>query len=359
MYKGLDKWLLPVLRHGKPGDNQKKPRQVLFCMADHFEPFHGGADKVQALSRVKEWADRYVTFMKPYQDKDGNMPRHTFFYPAEEYDADVLEALRPIIDEGGGEVEVQLHHDRDTPENMKEVLLRYRDQLAEKHGFLGRDASGNPGFAFVHGNWALCNARPDGRWCGINNEIGVLKSVGCYVDMTFPSVPSPTQPTLVNCPNYISDIGAPRAADCGIPARIGQAAPPESILSIPGPLGINWYDRKWGMMPRIENGDWTHCYPGTPSRFKNMISISVHIPDCPELILIKMHMHGCSHATVDSYLGDHGAGFFQYLIEVTAGQDDLHFVSAREMYNVVMSFLMNDQTHAGLRRDYFFSACKK
>ena len=26
-------------------------------------------------------------------------------------------------------------------------------------------------YAFVHGNWALDNSRPDGRWCGIDAEL--------------------------------------------------------------------------------------------------------------------------------------------------------------------------------------------
>jgi hypothetical protein len=53
-------------------------------------------------------------------------------------------------------------------------------------------------YGFVHGNWALCNSRPDGDWCGVNEELTVLAQTGCYADFTFPSAPSPTQPRMVN-----------------------------------------------------------------------------------------------------------------------------------------------------------------
>ena len=43
------------------------------------------------------------------------------------------------------------------------------------------------GFGFAPRNWALCNARRDGRWCGVNDELGVLRRTGCYADFTLPS----------------------------------------------------------------------------------------------------------------------------------------------------------------------------
>ena len=45
----------------------------------------------------------------------------------------------------------------------------------------------------------------DGRWCGLNNEIGLLCRLGCYADFTFPSAPSETQPAMVNAIYYSRD----------------------------------------------------------------------------------------------------------------------------------------------------------
>ena len=54
-------------------------------------------------------------------------------------------------------------------------------------------ATGELRFAFIHGNWSLDNSRPDGRWCGLNNELILLRELGCYADFTLPSAPSDTQ----------------------------------------------------------------------------------------------------------------------------------------------------------------------
>jgi hypothetical protein len=37
-----------------------------------------------------------------------------------------------------GEVEIHLHHDNDTPDNMHQTLTRFRDTLAKEHGLLAR-----------------------------------------------------------------------------------------------------------------------------------------------------------------------------------------------------------------------------
>ncbi len=53
-------------------------------------------------------------------------------------------------------------------------------------------------YAFIHGNWCLANARPDGRWCGVDDELPLLFDTGCYADFTFPAAPDPSQPPIVN-----------------------------------------------------------------------------------------------------------------------------------------------------------------
>ena len=71
--------------------------------------------------------------------------------------------------------------------------------MAERHGLLSRDRyTGEVGYGFIHGNWALDNSRPDGRMCGVDNELDVLRETGCYADFTLPSAPSPTQTRKIN-----------------------------------------------------------------------------------------------------------------------------------------------------------------
>ncbi len=110
-----------------------------------------------------------TTSIGSFTDSDGRPPRHTFFYPIEEYDPDHLDQLATLARAGFGEVEIHLHHDGDTPESLHRTLAQAVENLAGRHGLLGRHReTGRPGYAFVHGNWALNNARPDGCWCGVN-----------------------------------------------------------------------------------------------------------------------------------------------------------------------------------------------
>ena len=134
-----------------------------------------------------------------FRDSDGRPPRHTFFYPEEEYEAEYLDALADLCRAGFGEVEIHLHHDHDTADHLRQTLLRFKDVLSSRHGLLPcRRDTGELMYGFIHGNWALDNSRPDGRHCGVNNEIDVLLETGCYADFTLPSAPSLAQTRTIN-----------------------------------------------------------------------------------------------------------------------------------------------------------------
>ena len=254
--RGLDLWVLPYLLQGPrrlppPGE----PIHVLICIADHFEPRVGGASPEVARARVERWVSDYPARFGGFRDSDGRTPRHTFFFPIEEYDPEHLDALAELCRAGFGEVELHLHHDNDTAENLRKTLLAAQELFAGRHGLLPRDRrTGQPAYGFVHGNWALDNSRPDGRWCGVNNELDVLRETGCYADFTFPSAPSRTQPRKVNSIYYaIDDPDRPRSHDRGTDVGT-RPAPPESLMLIQGPLVLDWRRRRLGLIPRPENG---------------------------------------------------------------------------------------------------------
>ncbi len=115
----------------------------------------------------------------------------------EEYDGLLLEPLARLVEAGLGEVEVHLHHDGDTRATLREKLERTLAAFAS-HGVVPRDDARRPAWAFIHGNWSLANGRPDGRWCGVDDELRCLHELGCYADFTFPSAPDPCQPPVVN-----------------------------------------------------------------------------------------------------------------------------------------------------------------
>src|SRR5205823_183713 len=133
------------------------------CIADHFEPNAGNAPEDVARSRVEKWVRDYPAIFGKFSDSDGRPTRHTFFYPIEAYDSELVASLAGLCRAGYGEVEIHLHHDHDTAENLRRTLLEATNRLRSRHGLLPSDRNtGQPAFAFIHGNWALDNSRPDG-----------------------------------------------------------------------------------------------------------------------------------------------------------------------------------------------------
>ena len=240
---------------------------MFLCVADHYEPMVGGAPMHVQRERIDRWTQEYPKSVDGIQDSRGRAPQHTFFYPAEVYNPEHIEKLACLCHRGHGDVEIHLHHDNDTAENLRHTLETFKETLFHEHGLLRKNARGQITYGFAHGNWALCNSRPDGRWCGVNNELTVLCQTGCYADFTLPSAPSSTQTDTVNSIYYASDDPPrPKAHNLGIPSRVGAAPANDRLLLIQGPLGLDWGRRKWGVLPRLENGDLRAGFPPTTAR---------------------------------------------------------------------------------------------
>src|SRR5262249_60616622 len=165
--RGLERWLVPYVLQAprRRAPRRGQPVHLLLCLADHFKPRWGNATADVARRRVAGWVEEYPQLLGNFSDSDGQPPQHTFFYPLEEYEAEHLDALAELCRGGYGEVEVHLHHDHDTPEGLRERLLAFKELLAHQHGLLShRRGTDELVYGFIHGNWALDNSRPDGRW---------------------------------------------------------------------------------------------------------------------------------------------------------------------------------------------------
>ena len=95
-------------------------RHVFLCVADHYEPDWGAAPDGLRLARVERWLRDYPRSVEGISDSLGRPPQHTFFYPMEEYRAQLLDRLADLCHQGFGEVEVHLHHDHDTSDQLRE-----------------------------------------------------------------------------------------------------------------------------------------------------------------------------------------------------------------------------------------------
>lgn len=333
------RWLLSYAlqaRHRRP-PRPGEHVHVLFCIGDHYEPRLHSATKSVANRRVNTWMNEYPRLCIRFRDSDGRFPRHSFFFPQEEYDPGHLDALTDLCRAGYGEVEIHLHHDRDTAEGLRTKLLDFKDLLAGRHGLLARDRrTGQIRYGFIHGDWALNNSFPGGHWCGVNNELEVLRQTGCYADFTLPSAPSPAQTRTINRIYYAcSRSDQPRGHETG--TLIGQAEqPPGSLMLIPGPLLLNWHQRKWGLVPRIENGCLQGNQPPTEQRLDRWLAARIQVPNRPDWYFVKLYTHGASEKNMPVLLGEPMARFHEALAQRAARDPAFHYhyVTAREMYNL-------------------------
>jgi len=332
LLRGAERWLLPVLQSARY--SVESVQCVYLTVADHFEPFHR-ADRSEAIARMKRWQKEFPASIRGFRDADGRPPRHTFFYPVEQDDDEVLQRLSDLCQQTGSEVEVHLHHEGDTAETLRDRLRRGLDALM-KHGLLRCAADGSPRFCFVHGDWALANSHPQGKHCGVHDEISVLRRLGCLADMTFPSAPSATQPQRVNSIYRTACTGNPATLSEGPAAMAGAgSALHESLdhlLIIQGVLALNWGRRKWGLLPRLENSDITLANPPTAERWRLWLERAPRLVGRPECAFIKLHTHGATPWNSDMFLGAAMLDFRSYL---AAQSIPVHCVSAREMVETI------------------------
>src|ERR1017187_5746084 len=113
-----------------------RPVHLIIAVADHFEPAFQPeapatyADRAEQERRLEEWCRRYPATVESWPDDDGQPLRHTYFYPAEQYDAALIDRLEKHCQAGWGEIEIHLHHGvgiPDTGENTRRALLEFRD----------------------------------------------------------------------------------------------------------------------------------------------------------------------------------------------------------------------------------------
>lgn len=319
----MQNWIGPYLRSGSVRRTlaESPPVEALIAVCDHYEPECCGASRRTARERVARWVREYPRQFERFRDADGRPPQHTFFFPQDEYRPEYLDELANLCRRGFGDVDVHLHHDADTADALREKLAGFRDALRERHGLLRTDpATGQAAYGFIHGNWALCNSRPDGRWCGVDQELTVLRETGCYADFTLPSAPSPTQTRTINSIYYARDIpGRCKSHDSGIRARVGGAPPVESLLMIQGPLMLDWGRRKLGLLPRLENADIHAGRPATWERLQLWLRARVHVAGRPDVVFVKLHTHGCKDGNIDTWLGGEMQRFHEQLA-VAAGR---------------------------------------
>jgi hypothetical protein len=355
--KNLHLWLPAYIKQSFSNHSAShKPIHILFTIVDHFEPYWNGASKDLAHKRVKAWLERLPSILGKFKDADDTSPKHTFFYPEEEYEYECLNMLKDICRQGFGDVEIHLHHDNDTSERLKTKLISFKRVLYERHGLLRRGQETREiMYGFIHGNWALANSRKDGRWCGVNNELRILKDTGCYADFTMPSAPSETQSRKINSIYYgINKPDRPRSHDTGIDVEVKKSSEGGELMIIQGPLTLNWSSRKWKIFPRTENGDISFDTPPTPERINLWIDRHIHVKGRPEWVIVKVHTHGAQERNTEMFFNGGFETLYSYLEDrYNDGVNySLHYVSAWELYNMIKAAESGEMGNPSLYRNY-------
>lgn len=323
-------------------------KEIIFLMVDHFEPVWGDGDEITKL-----WGEKYPLIAEKHYDSDGMPLQHTWFYPIESYNPLFLERLSMLCQKGFGEIELHLHHDNDNEESLRKIIKMGIKDLTN-HGALVNNMDGKARFGFIHGNWALNNSRRDGRWCGVNDELRVLREEGCYADFTLPSAPSDTQTRKINSIYYAkSNPGIKKNHNKGIDVVVGGKEWGD-LMIIQGPLTLNWSRRKYIVLPQIENGEIAESKPGSVDRIKLWKNQHIHIKGRPEWIFIKVHCHGGVRKEIDAVLGEKADKVFSLLESIFRNGDQyrLHYVTARECYNIIKAAEANEKGNPSTFRDY-------
>lgn len=291
--------------------------------------------------------------MAQFRDADGHGPQHSFFFPGEEYHPEYFDLLDELVRQSAGEIELHLHHDNDTEQGLRSKIETYLGVYGQR-GHLSRAGDGRYRYAFIHGNWALANGRPDGRHCGVSAELPLLFSTGCYADFTFPSCPDVTQPNHVNEIYWpMGDMRQSRCYESGRAARVGESFE-DRLLLITGPLALSLGSRG---RPRIEYSALQASDPPTSKRVRTWVRQSIHVRGRPEWIFVKVYTHGAPEKQAAALLGEHGYMLHQ---ELTSRYNDgkhwiLHYVTAREMYNIARAAMDGRSGNPNDFRDYMLT----
>lgn len=328
----------------------------MFIVADHFEPGRNSGI-------VKEWLLKYPEIAQRHYDADGIPPRHTWFYPSEKSEKRIeqLEMLAQLASMKYGEIELHLHHKNDTEKTLREKL-RSAIRVYNKVGALVT-VENKIAFGFVHGDWALDNSvtvNGENR-CGVNNEIIILKEEGCYADFTFPALNSAAQPRKINSIYYaIDNPQKPKSYDTGLDVCVKKPLNIGDLMIIQGPLTINLLNWKRIFYPAVENGGIEGLRGPSPSRIKEWIRANIHVQGKNDWIFIKVHTHGASASSMKMFL-DHPMEEIYSQLEKNYNDGHnycLHYVTAREAYNIIKAAEAGLAGNPNHYRDYLIKAYK-
>jgi hypothetical protein len=336
---------------------------LIVAVADHFEPAivtENGRSRAafsEQERRVEHWCSAYPRAVDRWRDQEGRPLVHTYFYPAEQYDRGLLDRIADHCHAGWGEIEIHLHHGVDHPdsaENTRRQLVEFRDALVVNHGSLCfMDGSPQPRYAFVHGNFALANAA-GGFACGVDNEMQVLADTGCYADFTLPA--AAFHPAQIGKVNSLYECSLPLGAQA--PHRKGRElaagrVPQIFPLNVQGPLMFDFDRQARNRVGRFENAALTGANPPSMRRLGLWKKAAISVQHRPDWLFIKLHTHSMDPSQQEAVMGSPMQRFLAAFVDGAGDRNEvIHFVTAREMVNIILAACDGREGNPGQYRGY-------
>lgn len=330
-------------------EEEPPPIHILFSLVDHWEPGEGP----DALRRARMWSENYKTVARNHRDADGYPPQHTWFCAY--LDPPSLREIARATFDGLGEMEVHIHHGSDNDDfadntaEMNATVDRFTRTLAQFGACWTAEEIPTTRFGFIHGMWALDNSRfyqGHRQYCGVNREIDLLIEKGCYADFTFPAWGTMNPPVFGDF-LLTQDSDEPKSYERRENVRLlsvkGDPPRNDELLLFQGPRKSSNID---------------HNARPTLQRFQQWVSERVSVSGQPYWIFVKCYTHS-------SQAFDHPAGISaltgkaadRFFSEIESAYNDgtrrkLHYVTAREAYNIALAAADGKSGNPHLYRNY-------
>ena len=339
-------WLPDYLRRRRKSDVASKnitgsATDIVILIVDHFEPSRRDGKKGE--KDVRLWCEKYSEIASKYRDSDGIHPQHSWFYRYDYPNFNCLNTLSEYVFKRFGEIDFHLHHGNDTSETFTKTMCDGVNWFNQAGAMIDRNDHNKRKFGYIAGNWALDNGRKDDRFSGVNNELEILKKCGCYADFTFPALSISSQPKTVNTIYYATDDPNPKSYDSGVDLRV-KGKEVGDLVIFQGPLCIDWFSSY------IEDASFETTTPFIKERLDFWLKADVHVKGRPMWKFIKLHTHGMQHREV--FLGESLIEMFDELDKIRTNNIRLHYVNAREAYNIAKAAEAGESGDAGKYRDY-------
>lgn len=110
----------------------------------------------------------------------------------------------------------------------------------------------------------------------------------------------------------------------------------------------------------VENGSLTASNPASMYRLGLWKDAGIRVKGRPDWLFIKLQCHGMDPRDEEIMLGPPAQQFLRELIENAHQRaDTLHFVSAREMVNIILAACDGREGNPGQYRDYLLKRLRK